>query len=148
MSSEKALRFLEKHGMSPDGIDPAREAAKMAEEMALGLAGKGGSLPMIPTYLSDAGQIPLNEPVVVIDAGGDYQMEVIRAAEEIIGDTGVSYLNLLPWEGIDDQFPAQYIPTTYFVDANGNIVGETAVGSRGADDYEALIEEALAAAGQ
>ena len=85
---------------------------------------------------------------VVIDAGGDYQMEVIRAAEEIIGDTGVSYLNLLPWEGIDDQFPAQYIPTTYFVDANGNIVGETAVGSRGADDYEALIDEALAAAGQ
>ena len=70
MSSEKALRFLEKHGMSPDGIDPAREAAKMAEEMALGLAGKGGSLPMIPTYLSDAGQIPQNEPVVVIDAGG------------------------------------------------------------------------------
>ena len=85
---------------------------------------------------------------VVIDAGGDYQMEVIRAAEEIIGDTGVSYLNLLPWEGIDDQFPAQYIPTTYFVNANGNIVGEAAVGSRGADDYEALIEEALAAAGQ
>lgn len=85
---------------------------------------------------------------VVIDAGGDYQMEVIRAAEEIIGDTGVSYLNLLPWEGIDDQFPAQYIPTTYFVDANGNIVGEAAVGSRGADDYEALIDEALAAAGQ
>lgn len=85
---------------------------------------------------------------VVIDAGGDYQMEVIRAAEEIIGDTGVSYLNLLPWEGIDDQFPAQYIPTTYFVDANGNIVGEAAVGSRGADDYEALIDEALTAAGQ
>ena len=85
---------------------------------------------------------------VVIDAGGDYQMEVIRAAEEIIGDTGVSYLNLLPWEGIDDQFPAQYIPTTYFVNANGNIVGEAAVGSRGADDYEALIDEALAAAGQ
>ena len=85
---------------------------------------------------------------VVIDAGGDYQMAVIGTAEEIIADTGASYLNLLPWEGIDDQFPAQYIPTTYFVDANGNIVGETAVGSRGADDYEALIDEALAAAGQ
>ena len=85
---------------------------------------------------------------VVIDAGGDYQMEVIRAAEEIIKDTGVSYLNLLPWEDIDNQFPAQYIPTTYFIDPNGNIVGEAAVGSRGADDYEALIDEALAAAGQ
>lgn len=85
---------------------------------------------------------------VVIDAGGDYQMAVIGTAEEIIADTGASYLNLLPWEGIDDQFPAQYIPTTYFVDSHGNIVGETAVGSRGADDYEALIDEALTAAGQ
>ena len=85
---------------------------------------------------------------VVIDAGGDYQMAVIGAAEEIIADTGVSYLNLLPWEGIDEQFPAQYIPTTYFVDSKGNVVGEAAVGSRGADDYEALIDEALTAAGQ
>ena len=83
MSSEKALRFLEKHGMSPDGIDPAREAAKMAEEMALGLAGKGGSLPMIPTYLSDAGQIPLNEPVVVIDAGGtNFRCGLVRFTSE------------------------------------------------------------------
>ena len=83
MSSEKALRFLEKHGMSPDGIDPAREAAKMAEEMALGLAGKGGSLPMIPTYLSDAGQIPLNEPVVVIDAGGtNFRCGLVRFTAE------------------------------------------------------------------
>lgn len=85
---------------------------------------------------------------VVIDAGGDYQMAVIGTAEEIIADTGASYLNLLPWEGIDDQFPAQYIPTTYFVDSKGNVVGEAAVGSRGADDYEALIDEALTAAGQ
>ena len=83
MSSEKALQFLEKHGMSPDGIDPAREAAKMAEEMALGLAGTGGSLPMIPTYLSDAGQIPLNEPVVVIDAGGtNFRCGLVRFTSE------------------------------------------------------------------
>lgn len=83
MSSEKALRFLEKHGMSPSGIDPAREAAKMAEEMALGLAGKGGSLPMIPTYLSDAGKIPMGEPVVVIDAGGtNFRCGLVRFTAE------------------------------------------------------------------
>ena len=70
MSSEKALQFLEKHGMSPERIDPALEAERMAQEMELGLAGKGGSMPMIPTYLSDVGKIPFNEPVVVIDAGG------------------------------------------------------------------------------
>ena len=70
MSREKALLFLEKHGMSPSRVDPARDAVKMAAEMALGLAGTGGSLPMIPTYLSDTGRIPKDEPVVVIDAGG------------------------------------------------------------------------------
>lgn len=70
MNSEKALVFLKRHGMSPDGIEPARDAGKMAAEMELGLAGKGGSLPMIPTYLSDGGEIPVGEPVAVIDAGG------------------------------------------------------------------------------
>ena len=83
MSSEKALRFLAKHGMAPDGIDPAREAEKMAEEMELGLAGKGGSMPMIPTYLSDAGKIPQNEPVVVIDAGGtNFRCGLVRFTAE------------------------------------------------------------------
>lgn len=70
MSSEKAYRFLQEHGMDPFAVEPARDAARMTEEMERGLAGKGGSLPMIPTYLSDSGQIPLGEPVVVIDAGG------------------------------------------------------------------------------
>ncbi len=70
MSSEKALDFLKRHGMSPDGIEPARDAVKMVEEMERGLAGQGGSLPMIPTYLSDGGEIPMGEPVAVIDAGG------------------------------------------------------------------------------
>lgn len=70
MSSQKALEFLQRHGMSPAGIDPLREAEKMAAEMALGLEGGRSSLPMIPTYLSDAGQIPKGETVAVIDAGG------------------------------------------------------------------------------
>ena len=70
MNSEKALVFLKRHGMSPETIEPARDAGKMAAEMELGLAGRGGSLPMIPTYLSDGGEIPVGEPVAVIDAGG------------------------------------------------------------------------------
>ena len=70
MKSEKALRFLASHGMDPSAIRPAEDAKDMAEEMERGLAGKGGSLPMIPTYLSDAGSIPRGESVAVIDAGG------------------------------------------------------------------------------
>ena len=40
------------------------------EDMLRGLKNLESSLPMIPTYLSDAGQIPMGQPVAVIDAGG------------------------------------------------------------------------------
>ena len=73
--------------------------------------------------------------------------DLLRTAKDIIADTGVTYLNLLPWDGIDNDMPAQYIPTTYFVDSSGRIVGEAAIGFRGADQYEALLDAALASLG-
>ena len=83
MTSEKALDFLNRHGMSPDGIEPARDAKKMAAEMERGLSGQGGSLPMIPTYLSDRGEIPVGEPVAVIDAGGtNFRCGLVRFGEK------------------------------------------------------------------
>ena len=80
---------------------------------------------------------------VVIDADGANNSAIIASAKEIIADTGVTYLNLLPWDGINSVFPAQFVPTTYFVDSEGNVVGEPAVGARGADEYEALIDAVL-----
>lgn len=83
MTSEKALDFLNRHGMSPDGIEPARDASDMAAEMERGLSGQGGSLPMIPTYLSDRGEIPVGEPVAVIDAGGtNFRCGLVRFGEK------------------------------------------------------------------
>ena len=70
MSSQAALEFLEKYGMSPERVSPARDAAAMCEAMERGLRGEASPLPMIPTYLSDEGEIPLDRPCVVIDAGG------------------------------------------------------------------------------
>ena len=84
---------------------------------------------------------------VVVDASGRNQESVIESAREIIADTGVAYLNLLPWDGIAGDLPSQYIPTTYFIDAEGRIVGGAAIGSRGADEYEELIDDALASLG-
>ena len=84
---------------------------------------------------------------VVVDASGRNQESVIESAREIIADTGVAYLNLLPWDGIAGDLPSQYIPTTYFIDAEGRIVGSAVIGSRGADEYEALIDDALASLG-
>lgn len=67
----------------------------------------------------------------------------MTAAKEIISDSGVTYPNLIPWDSLDEDLPSAFIPTTYFIDQSGHVVGEPAVGSRGADDYEALIDEIL-----
>ena len=80
---------------------------------------------------------------IVIDIAGSNDTSHIEAAKAIIRDTGVTYLNMLPFSGIDSMMPAEFIPTTYFVDQEGNIVGSPAVGARGADDYEALIDQLL-----
>ena len=81
---------------------------------------------------------------VVIDVDGPEDEAHIGAAKEIMADTGVTYLNLVPWEGVEKVLPAQFVPTTYFIDSNGQIVGEAAVGARGADEYEALLDDVLA----
>ena len=70
MDKSRAAQFLAQHGMDPESIQPARDAAAMTAEMEEGLANHDSSLPMIPTYLSAEGAIPKGVPVAVIDAGG------------------------------------------------------------------------------
>ena len=80
---------------------------------------------------------------IVSDIAGAADTAQIEAARQIITDAGVSYLNLLPWDGLRTDLPAMYIPTSYFINSDGEVVGEAAVGARGADDYEALIDALL-----
>ena len=80
---------------------------------------------------------------VVVDVAGLEDTARLETAREIIADTGVTYMNLFPWYTLMEDFPAQFIPTSYFVNSEGQIVGEAAIGARGADDYEALIDELL-----
>lgn len=70
MSSKTALDFLERHGMSPERIEPGLRAGKMRDNMERGLAGDKGALPMIPTYLKMDGAVPKGTGAIVIDAGG------------------------------------------------------------------------------
>lgn len=64
------MDFLNKYGMSPESIDPVSYAPAMLEDMRRGLAGEKSDMPMIPTYLKNAGAVPLGVPAAVIDAGG------------------------------------------------------------------------------
>ncbi len=85
---------------------------------------------------------------VVGDVEGVNDEGHIQEALEILESTGVTYPNLLPWDNWEYMLPVPGFPTTFFVDSEGNIIGEPAVGARGADDYEALLDEALAAIGE
>lgn len=62
--------FLQNCGMSAENIDLMGETEKFIAEMEQGLAGAGGSLKMIPTYINASCEIPVGEPVIAIDAGG------------------------------------------------------------------------------
>jgi len=66
----KAREFLERHGMHPDSFDLASGAVDFMKEMEEGLNGRRGGLEMIPTYLELAEQLPVDQPVIAVDAGG------------------------------------------------------------------------------
>jgi hexokinase len=66
----KVRSFLKKYGMDPEDIDIENYCTLFIEEMQKGLAGHNSSLEMIPTYIEIGKEAPINQPVIVIDAGG------------------------------------------------------------------------------
>lgn len=78
---------------------------------------------------------------VVTDA---YDDRYIAMAKDILADTGVTYLQLVPSADLDKICldDMQYVPTTYLVDNQGNIVASF-VGSRSKAEWKEIIDEAL-----
>ncbi len=80
---------------------------------------------------------------LVCDASGPSDKEITAAAVKILNDANVSFVNILPddkllkyLEGVDA------VPTTIFVDADGNIIGEKVVGADVAK-YKEQVERYL-----
>jgi len=74
-----AKNFLKSYGMDYESIDMEQSCKTFIEEMERGLEGRGSSLKMLPTYITMDGEIPLEEPVIVMDAGGtNFRVAVIR----------------------------------------------------------------------
>lgn len=53
----------------------------------------------------------------------------LEDGKQIIEETGVTYLNIVDWDGINSQLNLQAVPITYFVDKNGAIVGQPILGA-------------------
>lgn len=81
-NSEKIEEFLKKYGMSASDVDLGKNCSIFLKEMQSGLQGSG-SLLMIPTYIGLEKEIPVNEPVIAVDAGGtNFRVAVIHFDEK------------------------------------------------------------------
>ena len=67
---QKAVDFLRSYQMDHLDVDFESNLERFLDEMAQGLAGTGSSLEMIPTFLETKNGIPVNQRVIVADAGG------------------------------------------------------------------------------
>lgn len=72
---------------------------------------------------------------IVTDAEDE---ETIEEAKEILNNKGVTYVNLVPFEGLTDLLPQGSWPTSYFVDENGKLIGEPVIGAKLADYQEVI----------
>lgn len=72
MSTEftKVKKFLRKMNMFHEQVDMEEAYQHFIEEMEKGLKGEASSLEMIPTFIESSNSIPVNEKVIVLDAGG------------------------------------------------------------------------------
>ena len=66
----------------------------------------------------------------------------LEDAKEIMESTGVTYLNIIDWAGINQQIQIQAYPTTFFVDKNGVIIDDAVIGAA-PDRYERIMNRLL-----
>ncbi len=98
------------------------------------------------------GELPeleqINKELEAMDCGivglcGDATDDsTIAEARMILSDSGVTYTNICPYDGWDDDFEMSGWPTSFFVDSNGQIV-TTAISGARVGEYKNHIEEAL-----
>jgi len=83
MHAEKVRNYLRDKHMYFEDIDFEECCTNFMEEMHRGLEGSESSLRMIPTYIEGEGEIPVNTPVIAMDAGGtNFRVAVVVFNEE------------------------------------------------------------------
>ena len=80
---------------------------------------------------------------IVCDIQNENDSYYISEAQSIVKDTGVTYTNLIPKDGLADlMYEVTAVPTTYFIDREGNVVGSTVYGAD-MDAYKREVEKLL-----
>ena len=78
-------------------------------------------------------------------SGDGYDPSLYQSALDIVEMTGVTYTNFLPSKSLDKiKLSEVYtVPETIFVDEDGNIVGESYVGSRVYEGWKEVVDNIL-----
>jgi thiol-disulfide isomerase/thioredoxin len=80
----------------------------------------------------------------VLDSSGAVDSSQISTAKDIVSQTNADYLHIVPSQDLFDLlYQIQSVPTTFFVDKDGNQVGEVYVGSKSKEDWEIIINQTL-----
>ena len=99
-------------------------------------------LAKLDNELSDIGFIGI---VLDINEGDGVSESALRAAKDLCNDSGAEYPYLIPDESLVAFCRNIYnVPTTYFVDRDGKIVGDPIAGSNTASEWKEIIEQKLA----
>ena len=116
----QADAFLARYGLDPREVDVDACARAFQADMERGLRGEPGAwMLMLPTYLSQEGELPEDEPIIVIDAGGTnfrVGLVTIRSSGVEIEDLKVSPMPgsqaPISWEEFVDQVAEAVLPLT------------------------------------
>ena len=96
--------------------------------------------------LKDSGIGVVGVVLDTVDADGNQNEDTVKKAEILQQKTGASYPFLIPDESMMNGRlnGINAFPETFFVDKNGNIVGETYSGSRDLESWKEIVENTLA----
>ena len=74
-----------------------------------------------------------------------YEPSLYQSALDIVEMTGANYTNLLPSKSLDmiKLSEVYSVPETVFVDENGNIIGDSYIGSRPFDSWKEIVDTIL-----
>lgn len=101
-TKNKVTEFLKKNNMHPEQIDMEDCCNIFLDQMQRGLTAQESSLEMIPTYLEIQKDVPTNEQVVVIDAGGtNFRVATVHFNEN--KQAVIENLQLHRMPGVDKQ---------------------------------------------
>lgn len=85
----------------------------------------------------------------VVDIEGNYSQENWELGKKIVEEKGVTYPTILcDVSSFQKQIAVDAVPTTFFVDEQGNLLGEVQIGSLSKDEYQKMAEDALEEVGE